>query len=54
MARKKKRKMFSATKAVKELARERVGSPKPSRPVPDRKTKGQKYKSTLGQLLEDQ
>ena len=48
----KKKKSFSAAKAVREMARERVGSPKPSRLVPDRKTKAEKYKPTLGKLLD--
>lgn len=55
MARKKKLKPFRAVKAVKELARERIGSPRPERVVPDRKKKAkgsEKHKPTLGQLLE--
>jgi len=51
---KKRKKAFSAAKVVREMARERVGSPKPSRAVPARKTKPEKYKPTLGMLLEDQ
>jgi hypothetical protein len=54
MPRKRKKKSFSAAKTVREMARERVGTPKPSRLVPDRKTKPEKYKPTLGKLLEDQ
>jgi len=54
MPKKKKKKTFSAAKAVRELARERVGSPRPSRPVPARKSKPEKYKPTLGKLLEEQ
>jgi hypothetical protein len=54
MPRKRKKKTFSASKTVREMARERVGSPKPSRLVADRKAKAEKYKSTLGKLLEDQ
>ncbi len=50
----KQKKSFSAVKAVREMARERVGSPRPSRPVPPKKTKPEKYKPTLGRLLEDQ
>ena len=38
--------------AVKALARERVGAPKASRVVPDKK-KIQKHKTTLGKLLEE-
>jgi hypothetical protein len=54
MPRKRKKRTFSAAKAVREMARERVGSPKPSRPVPAKKTKPEKYKPTLGKLLADQ
>lgn len=54
MPRKRKKKTFSAAKAVREMARERVGSPRPSRLVPDRKTKPEKHKPTLGKLLEEQ
>ncbi len=49
---KRKKKRFSATKAVKSLARERVGIPKATRRVPDDKKKsGEKHKPTLGKLL---
>jgi hypothetical protein len=54
MPRKRKKKVFSAAKVVREMARERVGSPKPSRLVPAKTTKPEKYKPTLGKLLEDQ
>ena len=54
MPRKRKKKSFSAAKAVREMARERVGTPKPSRLVPDRRAKPEKHKPTLGKLLEDQ
>jgi hypothetical protein len=54
MARKRKKKVFSAAKLVREMARERVGSPKPSRLVPAKKTKPERHKPTLGKLLEDQ
>jgi len=53
MTRKHKKKAFSAAKVVREMARERVGTPKPSRLVPAKKTKPEKYKPTLGKLLED-
>jgi len=56
MARTKKRKpkRFRAVEAVKELARERVGSPRPSQVVPDkRKRKEEKHKPTLGELLKE-
>jgi hypothetical protein len=51
MARKRKKKVFSAAKVLREMARERVGSPKPSRPVPAKTTKAEKHKPTLGKLL---
>ena len=54
MARKRKKKVFSAAKVVREMARERVGSPKPSRMVPAKKTKPERHKPTLSKLLEDQ
>jgi len=54
MPRKRKKKIFSAAKVVREMARERVGSPKPSRLVAARKTKPEKYKPTLGKLLDDE
>jgi hypothetical protein len=54
MARKRKKKVFSAAKVVREMARERVGSPKPSRLVPAKKTKPERHKPTRSKLLEDQ
>ena len=54
MPKKRKKKVFSAAKAVREMARERVGSPKPSRPVPVKKTKPEKHKPTLGKLLREE
>jgi len=56
MARKKKPKPFRAVKAVKKLARERIGAPRPERVAPDRKKKtkvSEKHKPTLGQLLKE-
>jgi hypothetical protein len=56
MPRKKKQKKFRAVEAVKAMARERIGSPKASRVVIDRKKKrasGDKHVSTLGKLMED-
>lgn len=53
MARKRKR-TFRAVQAVKELARERIGTPPPERVVPDRKKKSksrEKHKLTIGKLL---
>jgi hypothetical protein len=54
MPKKRKKKTFSASKVVREMARERVGSPKPTRPVPAKKTKPEKHKPTLGKLLADE
>jgi len=54
MPRKRKKKKFSAATAVRELARERVGSPKPSRLVAPKKAKPEKHKATLGKLLTDE
>jgi hypothetical protein len=55
MAKKKaKKKAFSAVKAVKANARERVGQPKPEKTIPDasREEKRQvKHKQTFGDLL---
>lgn len=53
MARKKKTKRFQAVKAVKELARERVGAPPAEKVVPQKKRKMEKYKPTLKKLLEE-
>lgn len=54
MPRKRKKKVFSAAKVVREMARERVGSPKPSSLVPGKKEKAEKHKPTLGKLLADE
>jgi hypothetical protein len=54
MTRKKKVKPFRAVAAVKALARERIGEPRPAQVVPDLKKKkesSEKHKATLGQLL---
>jgi hypothetical protein len=54
MARKKKKKPFRAVTVVKEMARERIGTPPPTRVVPDRKKKvKEKHKPTLGDLLQE-
>ena len=50
-----KKSIFSATKAIKANARERLGTPPPSRPLPDPKQKSAakpKHKETLADLLE--
>lgn len=49
-----KKKVFSVTKAVKANARERLGTPPPSHPLPTIKDKiaaRPKYKETLADLL---
>ena len=51
MVRKKKTRPFRAVQAVKELARERVGTPPPEKIVPQKKRKEEKHKPTLGKLL---
>ncbi len=51
-----KKQVFSVAKAVKANARERLGSPPPSHPLPTLKDKiasQPKHKETLAQLLED-
>ena len=56
MARKKTKKKFRAVSAVKEMARERIGSPRPQQVVPGRKQKrstSEKHKRTLQDLLQD-
>jgi hypothetical protein len=48
---------FSATKAVKANARERLGTPPPSRALPDPKQKATakpRHKETLSNLLDRQ
>jgi len=53
MPRKKKPKPFRAVTAVKELARERVGTPPAERIVVGKKNKPEKHKPTLGKLLNE-
>jgi len=53
MAKKKKVKRFRAVTAVKEMARDRIGTPPPTQVVPDRKKKKEKHKATLGQMLDE-
>ena len=53
MARKKKVKRFQAVKAVKELARERVGAPPVEKVVAEKKRKMERHKPTLKKLLEE-
>jgi hypothetical protein len=54
MPRKPKKKIFSAAKIVREMARERFGSPRPSQLVKAKTTKAEKHKPTLGKLLADE
>ena len=52
-----KKKTFSAVKAVKANARERVGQPKPERVIPDTsrdEKRGQKHPKTMSQLLTEE
>jgi len=54
MAKAKKKKVFSVTKAVKANARQRLGTPPPSQTLPDPKRKAAgkpKHKETLSDLL---
>ena len=51
MARKKRKKRFQAVTAVKELARERIGTPPAEKIVVEKKKKPEKHKPTLGKLL---
>lgn len=54
MAKKKKVRKFRAVTAVKEMARERIGMPPPTKVVPDRKKREQeKHKPTLGEMMGD-
>lgn len=51
-----KKKVFSAVKAVKANARERVGQPKAERVIEDKpraERRAEKHKKTLGEMLED-
>jgi hypothetical protein len=53
-----KKKVFSKVKAVKDAARENIGSPKPSRAIEDAKTKaemrGDKHKKAMERLIEEE
>lgn len=53
MVKKKRAKRFRAVTAVKELARERVGTPPAGQIVIEKKKKPEKYKQPLGKLLEE-
>jgi len=54
MPRKKKPTRFRAVTAVKELARERVGTPPAEKIVIAKKKKPEKHKPTLGKLLNEE
>ncbi|HWC17624.1 MAG TPA: hypothetical protein VG498_11460 [Terriglobales bacterium] len=56
MAPRKRKKKFTATKAVKSLARETIGSPPPVHRIPTLKEsrQDQKHKPTLGKLLSEE
>ena len=57
MPRRPKKKIFSAVKAVKANARERVGQPKPERvitPIPREEKRGRKHSKTLAKLLSEE
>jgi hypothetical protein len=51
MVRKKRKKRFHVVTAVKELARERLGTPPAEKIVVEKKKKPEKHKLTLGKLL---
>ena len=57
MAKKGKKQVFSAIKAVKSAARQQLGMPSPTKVVPDAKTKAarrlKKHKPNLEELLEE-
>jgi hypothetical protein len=53
MARKRKPKRFRAVTAVKELARERVGTPPAGKIVVEKTRKPEKHKPTLNRLLDE-
>jgi hypothetical protein len=54
MPRKNKPAPFRAAKAVKSAAREAIGSPPPTRRIPDKKKRtAEKHKATLGELLQN-
>jgi hypothetical protein len=56
MAKKGKKRTFSAVKAVKSAARHQLGMPSPTKVVPDAKTKAErrveKHKPSLQELLQ--
>jgi hypothetical protein len=54
VAKKKKVKRFRAVKAVKELARERVGTPPAGQVIKNKKERAEKHRPTLGKLLSNE
>lgn len=55
MAKKKKPAPFRATKAVKSIARDVIGSPPPTRVVPEKtKQKKEKHKPTFSEILSEE
>jgi hypothetical protein len=55
VAKKKRVKKFSAVSAVKALARERIGAPRVTTLVPNKRNeKEQKHKPTLGRFLSEE
>lgn len=56
VAKRRKPKPFRAVTAVKALARERIGAPRPEAVVPDKRKKkkaSEKHKPSLSKLLEE-
>ncbi len=53
MAKKQRKKRFSAITAVKELARERVGRPPAEKIVLEKKKKPEKHKPTFHNLIDE-
>jgi hypothetical protein len=53
-----KKQVFSKVKAVKDAARVTIGTPKPSRAIPDAKSKaearGGKHKKPVGNLTDEE
>lgn len=56
MAKKKRIKRFRKVTAVKALARERIGTPPPTKIVPNKRqpAKQEKHKPTLGKLMSEE
>jgi hypothetical protein len=54
MPKKRKLKKFRKVEAVKQMARERIGTPPASQIVVERKAKAEKHKPTLQKLLNEE